>query len=136
MKNKALPLDHLSPTAEAPQLTGDLLKDIMAFQDFFNGRVSGTKAQFEQMSPDIRSEWLSRMVKAANHEGCEMEAELCFKWWKENQNFDILKARMEWIDRFHFVLSEALVLGMDADMVYRMYMEKNKVNHERQASGY
>lgn len=119
-----------------PAMVGDMLRDIMNFQNYFNSRVSGTVEQFEAMDPRTRSEWLSRMIMAANNEAEEMRAEVAWKWWKKNQDFDVPKARLEWIDRFHFVLSEALVLGMTPDMIFQLYMEKNKINHQRQDTGY
>ena len=39
-------------------------------------------------------------------------------------------------DLFHFLISLAQVLGMSADDVHMAYLKKNKVNHERQDSGY
>jgi dimeric dUTPase (all-alpha-NTP-PPase superfamily) len=40
------------------------------------------------------------------------------------------------VDLFHFLISLAQTLGMSADDVYQAYVKKNKVNHERQDSGY
>ena len=45
-------------------------------------------------------------------------------------------ARVEVVDLFHFLVSLAQALGMTAEDVYDAYVKKNKVNHERQESGY
>jgi len=37
---------------------------------------------------------------------------------------------------FHFLVSLAQTLGMTADDVFDAYVAKNKVNHQRQDSGY
>ena len=37
---------------------------------------------------------------------------------------------------FHFLISAAQVLGMNADDVFSAYMKKNEVNFKRQDSGY
>ena len=37
---------------------------------------------------------------------------------------------------FHFLISLAQVLGMDADDGYNVYLKKNEVNLQRQDSGY
>lgn len=39
--------------------------------------------------------------------------------------------KMEIVDVLHFTLELAIVLGMTASDVYELYLEKNKINHER-----
>jgi dimeric dUTPase (all-alpha-NTP-PPase superfamily) len=36
----------------------------------------------------------------------------------------------------HFIISASLVLGLTADDFYNAYLEKNKINHNRQDSNY
>ena len=59
-----------------------------------------------------------------------------WKWWAKYQKFDQQNARVEVVDLFHFLISLAQVLGMSAEDVYRAYLEKNKINHKKQESGY
>ena len=59
-----------------------------------------------------------------------------WKWWAKYQEFDEQNARVEVVDLFHFLISLAQTLGMTADDVHQAYIKKNKVNHERQDSGY
>jgi len=59
-----------------------------------------------------------------------------WKWWAKYQEFDKQNARVEVIDLFHFLVSLAQTLGMTADDVFDAYVAKNKVNHQRQDSGY
>jgi dimeric dUTPase (all-alpha-NTP-PPase superfamily) len=40
------------------------------------------------------------------------------------------------VDLFHFLISLAQVMGMTAEDVHEAYLKKNKVNHNRQDSGY
>ena len=40
------------------------------------------------------------------------------------------------MDVLHFWMSACQVMGMSPEDVLRIYMEKNKVNFERQQSGY
>ena len=40
------------------------------------------------------------------------------------------------VDLFHCLISIAQVLGMTAEDVHRLYTQKNKVNHQRQETGY
>ena len=59
-----------------------------------------------------------------------------WKWWAKYQEFDLQNARVEVVDLFHFLISLAQTLGMSADDVFNAYVKKNKVNHDRQESGY
>ena len=59
-----------------------------------------------------------------------------WKWWAKYQEFDLQNARVEVVDLFHFIISLGQVLGMDAADIHNLYMQKNKVNFERQDSGY
>ena len=43
---------------------------------------------------------------------------------------------MEVVDLFHFLISAAEILGMSADDVFNYYEAKNKVNFQRQDTGY
>lgn len=49
---------------------------------------------------------------------------------------DVRLVRVELIDAFHFLLSAAMALGMDADFFAFLYNEKRKVNIKRQTEGY
>ena len=66
----------------------------------------------------------------------ELTDSVPWKWWAKYQEFDLQNARVEVVDLFHFLISLAQVLGMDADEVYKIYLKKNEVNLQRQDSGY
>ena len=66
----------------------------------------------------------------------ELTDSVPWKWWAKYQKFDLQNARVEVVDLFHFLISLAQVLGMDADEVYKIYHKKNEVNLQRQDSGY
>ena len=59
-----------------------------------------------------------------------------WKWWAKYQIFDEQNARVEVVDLFHFLISLAQVLGMSAEDIRDAYVKKNKVNHDRQETGY
>jgi len=59
-----------------------------------------------------------------------------WKWWAKYQAFDEQNAKVEVVDLFHFLISLAQVLGMTPEDVHAAYTKKNKVNHQRQDSGY
>ena len=54
----------------------------------------------------------------------------------EIKHFDKQNAKVEIVDLFHFLVSLAQVMGMTAQDIHEAYLLKNKVNHERQDSGY
>jgi len=40
------------------------------------------------------------------------------------------------VDLFHFLISAAQVMGMSAEDVFEAYLKKNRVNFQRQETGY
>ena len=71
----------------------------------------------------------------------EMMREIPFnKHWKDYTDFDrptrLKNARVEYIDALHFFMNIGLALGLDAEMIYSLYMDKNAENHKRQDEGY
>lgn len=88
------------------------------------------------MSEDEQIRWTLNYVRAMQQELAELTDSVPWKWWAKYQTFDKQNARVEVIDLFHFLVSLAQVLGMEADDLFEAYLKKNKVNHERQDSGY
>jgi dimeric dUTPase (all-alpha-NTP-PPase superfamily) len=79
--------------------------------------------------------WLANYLRALQDEGRELGDELLWKWWSKDK-LDMQNIRVEIVDQLHFWLSLAMVSGMDAEKVFDLYMQKNKVNIERQQKGY
>ena len=48
----------------------------------------------------------------------------------------MMKAKEEFIDIITFLFNIALALGLTAEEIQRMYLEKNKINHKRQDNNY
>lgn len=55
-----------------------------------------------------------------------------WKHWKRKTEPNIQYMKEELIDIQHFLNGMYLILGMSADEVFDMYMNKNKENHSRQ----
>ncbi len=83
----------------------------------------------------IVSDWLQNYARALSQETAELLDSTPWKWWSKDREVDLRNARVEIVDALHFWLSLALVAGLDADEVFRLYSLKNAVNHERQDSG-
>lgn len=79
--------------------------------------------------------WLRNYIWAARTELGELEELIPQKWWAKNQ-LDLAKAREEFIDVLHFMLSIGLSLGLDAEGILDVYKNKNAVNIARQEQGY
>ena len=88
-------------------------------------------------------EWVNNYLDAMASEVQELKDCLYWKHWcQEAQDgrrmelHDLQNARVEVVDMFFFVISLALCVGLNADEVFELYMQKLKVNHERQDKGY
>ncbi|GHV15122.1 hypothetical protein AGMMS49938_12570 [Fibrobacterales bacterium] len=90
----------------------------------------------ELLGPNTETnEWLRKYLEALKDESRELGDELLWKWWSKDK-LDMQNIRVEIVDILHFWLSLAMVAGMDAEKIFEIYMQKNKVNIERQQAGY
>jgi len=83
-----------------------------------------------------KAKWILNYTRAMQQELAELVDSVPWKWWAKYQKFDEQNARVEVVDLFHFLISLAQTLGMSADDVFQAYVKKNKVNLQRQDSGY
>ena len=111
----------------------DKLEEIFSLQDDLNRRIG---VATEGMGEEDQRKWILNYVRAMQQELAELTDSVPWKWWAKYQEFDRQNARVEVVDLFHFLISLAQVLGMSADDVHEAYLKKNKVNHDRQDSGY
>jgi dimeric dUTPase (all-alpha-NTP-PPase superfamily) len=79
---------------------------------------------------------VSALSMAIIHEAVELQRLTSWKWWKKPTSFDNRAAREELIDIWHFVVQASIELGMAPADVLDEYKKKNKVNRDRQTSGY
>jgi len=77
-------------------------------------------------------EWIQKDVLAMIAELGELLNEVNFKWWKNPKQIDQAAINEELIDVLHFFISMCIRAGMSAEDVYRIYVEKNKENFDRQ----
>lgn len=113
----------------------DPLSQMWAMQRTINLRCGINPTRFDMK--DI-VHWTKEYLHALNQEGSELLDSLPWKWWRpvDAQTADLQNARVEVVDMMHFLISLAQVLGMSSDDMFRIYSEKNQVNHNRQDSGY
>jgi dimeric dUTPase (all-alpha-NTP-PPase superfamily) len=66
-----------------------------------------------------------------------LEEDQRWKDWRKNPNLpDYGNLYMEIVDLWHFVINLTLYFGMDADTLFKVFLKKNEVNHERQDNEY
>ena len=111
----------------------DKMDEIFDLQEKLNLRIG---VEMNEMSDEDRAKWILNYIRAMQQELAELTDSVPWKWWAKYQDFDKQNARVEVVDLFHFLISLAQILGMSAEDVYNAYLKKNKVNHERQDSGY
>ncbi len=86
--------------------------------------------------PPSTEERISALSTAIVHEAIELQRLTSWKWWKKPKEFDKDAAKEELIDIWHFVVQASIELGMTPKDILQEYIKKNKVNHDRQKSGY
>lgn len=111
----------------------DKLEQVFLLQKELNERIG---VNLEGLSEEGRTQWILNYTRAMQQEMAELIDSVPWKWWAKYQKFDEQNAKVEIVDLFHFLVSLAQVMGMTADDIYEAYLKKNKVNHERQNSGY
>ena len=111
----------------------DKFDEIFSMQDKLNKRIG---VNTDGMSDEDKAKWVLNYTRAMQQEMCELIDSVPWKWWAKYQEFDEQNAKVEVVDLFHFLISLAQVLGMTPEDVHAAYLKKNKVNHERQDSGY
>lgn len=113
--------------------TMDKLEEIFKLQDALNKRIG---VDLDSLSDEEKAKWVLQYSRAMQQEMAELIDSVPWKWWAKYQEFDEQNAKVEVVDLFHFLVSLSQVLGMSADDIYEAYNKKNKVNHQRQDSGY
>ena len=111
----------------------DKLDEIFSCQKMLNSRIG---VDTDSMSEEEQVKWLLNYCRALSQEIAELTDSVPWKWWAKYQSYDRQNVRVEIVDMLHFLVSLAQVAGMEAKDVHYLYMEKNRVNFERQDSGY
>jgi len=122
----------------------DLLAEMFAHQASLNKRIGyDTQTLHEQFDPLKAGVWLNDYIMAASNELEELRDCTFWKHWcseaREGRRFelhDLQNARVEVIDLLFFWISMAQCLGLSAEDVHKLYLQKLDVNHKRQDGDY
>jgi len=86
---------------------------------------------------DLQNQWIRNYSLAMSQEIAELVDSTNWKWWRTKVDlFDEQNLKVELVDILHFWVSACQVMGLSAEDVHRMYMQKNAVNRKRQDEGY
>jgi len=86
---------------------------------------------------DLQNQWIRNYSLAMSQEIAELIDSTNWKWWRTKVDlFDEQNLKVELVDILHFWVSACQVMGLSAEDVHRMYMQKNAVNRKRQDEGY
>ena len=121
-----------------------MLEEMFELQSELNRRIGyDTALMRERFDPVQAGRWLNDYIAAASNELEELRDSTYWKHWcaeaKEGRRFavrDLQNARVEVIDLLFFWISMAQCLGLSAADVHSLYLQKLRVNHDRQGSGY
>jgi dUTP pyrophosphatase len=86
---------------------------------------------------ELQNQWLRSYALAMTQEIAELVDSTNWKWWRTKVDlFDEQNLKVELVDILHFWISACQVMGLSAEDVFRMYMQKNEINAQRQEAGY
>ncbi|MBI5500280.1 MAG: dUTP diphosphatase [Deltaproteobacteria bacterium] len=111
----------------------DMLAEIFDCQKALNQRIG---VDTDAMDEEQQVKWLLNYSRALSQETAEMIDSVPWKWWAKYQKYDRANVQVEIVDMLHFLVSLAQVAGLSAKDVHELYMKKNRVNFQRQETGY
>ena len=111
----------------------DMLKEMFERQADLNRRIG---VETVNMPEADQPAWVLNYCRAMSQELAELTDSVPWKWWAKYQQYDRQNARIEVVDLFHFLISLAQVVGLSAEDVFNLYVQKNKLNFKRQDTGY
>lgn len=125
-------------------MPGDMFEDLFEKQAALNKRIGyDTKSLRDDFDPLAAGKWLNDYIMAADSELEELRDCTFWKHWcteaRGGKRFaldDLQNARVEVIDLLFFWISMAQCVGLNAEDVYKLYLQKLDVNHKRQDADY
>ena len=121
-----------------------MLDEIFRLQGELNKKIGlDTQSLRDEFDPQRAGQWLNDYIAAASNELEELRDCTYWKHWcaeaQQGRRFalhDLQNARVEVIDLLFFWVSMAQCVGLTAEEVYELYLQKLKVNRQRQERGY
>lgn len=125
-------------------MMSDILANMFSHQAVLNKRIGyDTQTLHDKWDPLKAGKWLNDYIVAASNELEELRDCTFWKHWcseaQQGRRFelhDLQNARVEVIDLLFFWISMAQCLGLSAEDVHNLYLQKLDVNHKRQDGEY
>lgn len=112
-----------------------MMGDMLASQRTLQEKTYGF-GPLEEMTDDQKMEWVRNNVLALTDELHEALAETGWKPWTSSNHLNRKRYVGELVDAWHFFMNLMLVVGMSAEELEALYVEKRKLNVRRQVAGY
>ncbi len=117
---------------------------LVALMRYQRNLLERLEPEWFNWSTPQRTAFIKDLVVHLNVEIAEMLQELPYvKPWKDYSKLSeervgimMSRARQEAVDALHFFLELLVVLGFTSDELFKMYEDKNAINHQRQEEGY
>jgi dimeric dUTPase (all-alpha-NTP-PPase superfamily) len=107
----------------------DMLEEIFKRQEFLQKKLG--------VYPTYMNEtYIKDMTLASIVELTEVLNETPWKPWKKQQKIDREKYAEELADVLHFIINLCLAAGITPNELYTRYINKNKINQDRNKGGY
>lgn len=136
--------------------SGDTLGALFNLQKTIQTEVYKTDFEVIQKTLGSVKDYINQCEEAIRDEDREMANALggerfgsaVWKTWKSKHKearetpFDsltkdeLLELQYEWIDKLHFMFNEAIAIKLTPELIFAMYMAKNRENIDRQKRGY
>ena len=111
----------------------DKLEHIFELQELFGRKFT----DFGNMSEMEKQSAIIEFIGHCQEELIELKQEIPSRkhWSKRNgKPMNQRKMLLEFVDVIHFLITIALIMEWSADDIYKVYLQKNKINHKRQAN--
>lgn len=112
----------------------DKFEEMLAKQEELQIKAYGGSPAL--LDGEERIQFIKDMILALEDELHEALGEVGWKPWATSRHIHPAAFKGELVDAFHFFMNLMLVVGMDTDELYRLYMAKREKNQARQAVGY
>lgn len=99
---------------------------------------------FKKMkNASMKQQFINQMILSIHEETVEIMKETAYKnpnyvpfGWKKGQEFNLENYKKEIADLLHFIINLCLVVNMTSEELFKLYLNKNRENHERKRNNY
>lgn len=100
-------------------------------------RIFEQQKKFQEfLHVKYNQEYINIMILACISELMECLKETPWKPWKKQQFNNTQKFKEELADVFHFFINLCLAANLNPQELFGLYMQKNKINFQRQLKNY